>query len=530
MTTKKVTMARMYMKELTLRTNHRSMCLLAAAVLGASLLPVAAAEVRMPHLISDHAVLQRDRPIHLWGHATAGVHLTARFHNQTVEALTDAYGHWSLYLAPETAGGPYTLTVSGDGAPATVTDLLVGDVWFAAGQSNMQMPLDGFGPGTPVKNAAQEIAAANQPKLRLLLVPDKSSGVPLNDTPATWTACTPETARRFSAVAYFFGREIAAKENVPVGLIDSSWGGTPADPWVSMDTLGTDPRLLPAFASRARFAAEQASLGDTLAVEKLEDEAAKAAGKPVPAHPFHPQEDSWLPAGLYNGMVAPFAPMTLKGFLWYQGETNSQPGRAPYYRTLFPALIADWRRHFAQGDLPFYFVQISSFHSPGENWGLIRDAQRRTLEVANTAMAVTLDVGQFNNVHPPDKQTVAARLALAARHLTYGEGVAYEGPLYRETTTELEADGSTTLRVWFDHAEGLSPHGQPLTGFEVAGPDHHFVPAQARLDGKTVVVRAPTGMLPVYVRYDWTSFAEHVLVNGDGLPMSTFTSESTSEP
>ena len=503
---------------------------LAAALSGASLVPGAFAAVRFPHLISDHAVLQRDRPIHLWGHSTAGAHLAAQFHNQTVATVADGYGRWSLYLAPETAGGPYTLTVSGDGAPATVADLLVGDVWFASGQSNMEIPLNGFGPETPIKDAAKEIAGANQPQIRLLLVDKKSSDFPLNDVPNRWTTCTPETAQHFSAVAYFFGREISAKEKVPIGLIDSTWGGTPADSWVSMDTLGSDPRLLPALASRARFTEGYGDLENTVAEEKRQDAEAAAAGRPAPSHPSHPEQGSWLPAGLYNGMIAPFAPLTIKGFLWYQGETNSQPGRAPYYRTLFPALIADWREHFAQGDLPFYFVQISSFHSPAENWGLVRDAQRRTLEVAHTAMVVTLDAGQFGNVHPPDKQTVAARLALAARHLTYGEDVAYQGPLYRETTTELQPDGSAALRIWFDHAEGLTSHGQPVTGFEVAGADHRFVPATARLEGTTAVVQAAAGTVPVYVRYDWASFVEHTLFNGEGLPTSTFTSERDPQP
>lgn len=505
-----------------MKVNRCCFCLFLSTLLG---VPVAEAEVRFPHVISDHAVLQREHPIHLWGHATAGAHLSARFHNQTVAALADGYGRWSLYLAPEAAGGPYTLTVSGDGAPATVSDLLVGDVWFASGQSNMEITLSGFGPTTPIKDAAKEIAGANQPGIRLLVVDKKSSDFPLNDVPNTWTTCTPETARHFSAIAYFFGREISAKEKVPIGLIDSTWGGTPADPWVSLDTLGSDPRLLPALASRAEFTDNLGDLDNMVAQEKQQDAEAKAAGKPAPSHPWHPEQGSWLPAGLYNGMIAPFAPLTIKGFLWYQGETNSQPGRAQPYRTLFPALIADWRRHFAQGNLPFYFVQISSFNSPGENWGLVRDAQRRTLDVANTAMAVTLDVGQFDNVHPPDKQTVAARLALAARHLSYGEDVAYQGPLYRETTTELAADGSAVLRVWFDHATGLSSQGQPVTGFEVAGTNHHFAPAKARVDGTTVVVQAPTGMAPVYVRYDWASFPEHTLFNGEGLPTSTFTSE-----
>src|SRR5579872_1644137 len=340
---------------------------------------VGRADVRLPHVISDHAVLQRNRPIHVWGWSAPQAHVTAHFHEQTVGAVANALGEWSSWLSPERAGGPYTLTVSGDGPEVTVSDLLVGDVWVASGQSNMEMPLDGFPGSAVLKDAAQEIAAATNPKLRLLLVEHKASDVPQNDVPDTWTVCTPETARKFSAVAYFFGREIAAKEDVPVGLIDSTWGGTPADSWISMDTLGTNAALLPAFASRAHFADEQTNVDARIAAEKAEDAAAMAAGQPKPKHDWHPQEQSWAPAELYNGMIAPLAPLSVRGFIWYQGETNSGPGRAQYYDTLFPALIGDWRNQFAQGMLPFFFVQTSSFNSPGEDWGLVRDAQRRTL-------------------------------------------------------------------------------------------------------------------------------------------------------
>jgi sialate O-acetylesterase len=489
----------------------------------------AQAEIRLPNVISDHAVLQRERPIHVWGWATPGAHLTARFHEQTVKADADQLGKWSLYLNPEHAGGPYTLTVSGDGADKTVSDLLVGDVWIASGQSNMEIPLSGFPGSAVIKNADQEIANATHPELRLLVVQKKSSDFPLNDIGGTWTQCTPETAKSFSAVAYFFGREIAAREHVPVGLVDSTWGGTPADSWVSLQTLGSDPQLLPAFASRARFADQQADLDALIASEKAEDDAAKAAGKPAPSHPWHPFEASYLPAGLYNGMIAPLTPLSVKGVIWYQGETNSGVGRAQYYSTLFPALIKDWRMQFNQGMLPFLYVQISSFSSPGEDWGLVRDAQRRTLSVANTAMAVTLDVGLANNVHPPDKQTVAARLALGARAVAYGERVQYSGPQFREATTELQADGKTALRVWFDDGGGLSFHGKPATGFEIAGSDHHFVAADAKLEGNTVVVSAGAVPQPTYVRFGWMSVVDNSLYNAAGLPASTFTSEQVPE-
>ncbi len=484
------------------------------------------AEVRLPHVLGDHAVLQRGAPIHIWGWATPAAQLKASFHNQSVPAIADPIGYFSLYLAPEAAGGPYTLTIAGDGPDKTLTDLLVGDVWFASGQSNMEMPINGFPPGAVVKDAAKEIAAANNPRLRLMLIERKGSDYPLNDASGAWTTCTPQTAATFSAVAYFFGREIAAKENVPIGLIDSTWGGTPADSWVSLDTLGTNPQLLPAFAARAGFARPLANNDLTIAAEKHEDEAARAAGKPAPTHAWHPDSSSWNPAGLYNAMIAPFTPLSIKGFLWYQGETNSGPGRAQYYSTLFPALITDWRAHFAQGDLPFLYVQISSYNSPGENWGLVRDAQRRTLHLANTAMAVSLDVGLAGNVHPPDKQTVAFRLALAARSLVYGERIAYAPPLFRQATIQLEPDNTTALRVWFDNAERLSTNGKPLEDFELAGEDHKFVKAQARLEGDTVVVSAPTMPHPTYVRYGWTSVVPGGLYNAAGLPASTFTSEA----
>jgi sialate O-acetylesterase len=492
-------------------------------------LPIASAlaEVRLPSVLSDHAVLQRQRPIHVWGMATPGARLTATFHSQKAMAEADPLGKWSLYLQPESAGGPYALSITGDGAEKTVSDLLVGDVWIASGQSNMEMPLAGFPPTAFIKDSDREIASAANPQLRLLLVDHKISDFPLNDVSSSWTRCTPETARHFSAAAYFFGREIAAREKVPIGLVDSTWGGTPADSWVSLNTLGSNANLLPAFASRAAFADRQIDLDAQIASEKREDEVAKAAGKPAPSHMWHPYETSWLPSALYNGMIAPLTPLSIKGFLWYQGETNSSPDRAPFYNTLFAALIADWRSHFAQGELPFLFVQISSFNSPGEDWGLIREQQRRTLSVANTAMVVTLDVGQPDNVHPADKQTVGARLALAARGLVYGEPVVYSGPAFRQATPEFRPDGTSDLRIWFDHAESLSNHGAALNGFELAGLDHHFLPASARIEGQTVLVHSDTLPHPRFVRFGWMGVVQESLYNAAGLPASTFTSEQS---
>ena len=495
----------------------------------------AAAEIRLPKMIGDHAVLQRRAPIHIWGWSSPGEQITVKFHAQTRSASANAYGEWEVYLQPEEAGGPYTLAVSGNGTdshPLSVSDVLVGDVWLASGQSNMEIPLRGFPGSAVIKNASQEIASADMPRIRLLRVDHKASDIPVDDIADAWTLCTPETATDFSAVAYFFGRQIHRDEKVPIGLIDSTWGGTPIASWMSLTALGANASFMPVFASRAEFADQQSRLAQVIAAEKREDAAALEAHRPVPKHPWHPSEVSWTPAALYNGMIAPLTPYSIKGFLWYQGETDSAPERAPLYTALFSAMIADWRAQWKQGALPFLYVQISSFHSEGEDWGTIRDAQRRTLDVANTAMAVSIDVGEADNVHPPDKQTVAARLALAAHGMVYHDTVGeFSGPAFRQATTEPGA-----MRVWFDHASGglqtnLAPAGSTVTpesfksAFEVAGADRKFVAAQAKIEGETVVVTSSAVPHPQYVRYAWANDSVGGLYNRAGLPASTFTSE-----
>lgn len=496
--------------------------MIARALIGLALTLAAApatAELRLPHLFGDHAVLQRDRPLHVWGWATAGARVEVTLHRQRVTAVADRLGRWDAWLDPEVAGGPYVLDASGDGGKLSVRDVMIGDVWFASGQSNMEMPLAGFPPSAEVKNAKAEIAAATNPRIRLLRIEHKSSTVPLRDIEQSWTLTTPATAAQFSAVGYFFAREIAAREHVTVGIVDSSWGGTPADSWVSMAGFAADPALAPAFAARARFEHEQIDKDAAYAAEQREDAEAKTRGLPVPQHPWHPPEEAYRPASLFNAMVAPFTEYGIKGVIWYQGETNSNVARAPYYEALLKGLITDWRRAFAQGDFPFLFAQISSFDSPAEEWGLVRDAQRRALALANTAMAVTTDVGDPANVHPGDKQTVAARLALAARAVAYGERVAYAPPLFRQATGT-----ATGMRVWFDHAEGLTARGTAVAGFEIAGDDRRFTPATATIERDTVVVSG-TVPNPRYVRYNWSNVVPGSLYNAAGLPASTFTSE-----
>jgi sialate O-acetylesterase len=473
-------------------------------------------------MLSDHAVLQRDRPIHIWGWDTPGAAVTVDFRRQHAATKADDLGAFSVYLNPESAGGPDILTIHGS-TQITLSDILVGDVWFASGQSNMEMPLRGFPGSAVVKDADKEIASATNPQIHLLVFDKKSNDYPLDDQPSSWTTCNPTTAANFSAVAFFFGREIQQREHIPIGLIDSTWGGTPVSSWISLDALSSDSSFMPVFAARAHFAAQQTNLIAQQAYEQRAIAAAKAADQPAPKFDWHPNQSSWEPSFLFNGMIAPAVPYTIRGFLWYQGETDSNLAlhNPRLYNRLFPAMIRDWRARWNEGDLPFLYVQISNFYSPAEDWGTIRDAQRRTLSVTNTAMAVSLDVGTRDNVHPPDKQTIAARLALGARNLVYGEQLEDSGPLPISVTSTPDGQ-QAGLRVWFTHADGLRATGNTVHGFELAGPDNQFRPADATIDGTTVLVHSSAVSRPTRVRYAWATFTDANLFNAAGLPASTF--------
>ncbi len=483
-------------------------------------------EVRLPKILSDHMVIQRGVPPHVWGWSGPAEQITVTFHTQHVTARSNDLGQWSVYLAPEAAGGPFDLVVS-EKNTVTVSDVLVGDVWVAAGQSNMEMPLRGIATAQ-VKDGAEAIRSAVQPQIRLLRLSTRASAYPLNDIDATWTRCTPESAAPFSAVAYFFGREIQQSSGVPIGLIDSTWGGSFADAWVSLDALTSESSLLPILATYSRHMDDQTDLPLVLAKEKRDDEAARAANKVLPEPQWHPSPESWTPGAIYNGMIAPLTPLPIEGVIWYQGESNGLAARAPMYFSLFSALISDWRSKWRQGNFPFLFVQISVFDStPGVNlgtedwdWGRVRDAQRRTLGLANTAMAVTLDIGDPHNVHPPDKKTVGHRLALAARAVAYREPIEYSGPLYRTA-----APVGTELCISFDHGEGLNTKGGTVAGLEIAGADHKFYPAAARLRQNQVFAASEKVQSPRYARYAWANAPEANLYNSAGLPASTFTTE-----
>jgi sialate O-acetylesterase len=476
------------------------------------------AQVSLPHFFSDHAVLQRERPIHIWGWAKSNETITLSFHQQTTTAIADNLGCWSAWLMPESAGGPYELTVTGS-SKVTLRDLLVGDVWLASGQSNMQMPLKGFNAKMQVTHGIETARHASLPQVRLLNVGRRSDSLPQVDIDSQWTTVSPQSAIDFSAVAFFFGRDINQLEHIPIGLIEVAWGGTPLEAWMSMDGLAQDASLMPVFAASANFTNAQANVDRQIAIENLEDAAAIKAHQPVTSHPWRPIAASWMPGGIYNGMIAPLAGYAMKGVIWYQGESNSTPDRAFLYAKLMPAFIADWRAKWKQGNFPFLYVQLSSLKTNNE-WGLIRDAQRMSLAVANTGMAVTLDIGAVDNIHPPNKEDVAARLSLVARALAYDHPIEYSGPLFRQATPE-----ANSIRVWFDHADGLLAKGSEVEGFEIATANGEFVPAKATIEHNTVVVRSDSLSRPRYVRYGWASFTKANLYNRVGLPASTFSSK-----
>jgi sialate O-acetylesterase len=378
-----------------------------------------------------------------------------------------------------------------------------------------------------VVNADKEIGAAHHPQIRLFHVKNKVAHYPLDDVAAEpWAPCTPESVHDFSAVAYFFGRDLQQKLGVPIGLIESSWGGTPAEAWTSLRGLATDASLMPVFVEWAR-------MSDDTVVHQLKRErqltqwrqavaSAKADRKEPPGFPWEPNmEQSWTPAGLYNAMIAPLTRYPIRGAIWYQGESNASRERAPLYARLFGTMIQDWRRAWGQGDFPFFFVELANFKTgPDAKWPELRDAQRQTLALANTGMAVTTDIGNPDDIHPKNKQDVGLRLALAARAIAYGEKIEYSGPMFRQATPE-----SSAMRIWFDHTgSGLTAKSGALRDFEIAGADRKFVSAEARIDGATVLVSSPAVTAPAYVRYAWSDNPDGNLYNREGLPASPFRS------
>jgi len=492
--------------------------------LAAALFSAAAvfADVKLPAVFSDHMVLQREKPIAVWGWAEDGEKVTVQLGKD--EVSTEAKnGKWKVLLSPLKAGGPHKLKVQGKNQ-VEFNDVLVGEVWLASGQSNMEWPLKlSFEPQEAIAKSAND-------KIRLLTVPKLKANEPAQDIKAQWVECSPTTVSNFSAVAYFFGRDLQKALGVPVGLVHTSWGGSPAEGWMREEVMAENQlykaEVLDSYVDQAKSA--------QAAIEKWEAEKTdlEKEGKKItrnrPVMPF------WKPAELYNGMIAPLIPYTIRGAIWYQGESNA--GRAWQYRNLFADMIANWRNDFGQGDFPFLLVQLAPWDKnkkrdiseiakePVESdWAELREAQLWSTKVLpNVGMAVITDVGDKDDIHPTKKEPVGARLALAARTIAHGEKITAAGPTYRDITIE----GDKAILSFDDIGRGLEARGGDLKGFAIAGADRKFVWATAEIKGDRVIVSNPNVPNPVAVRYGWADYPVVNLFNKNGIPATPFRTDS----
>jgi sialate O-acetylesterase len=509
-----------------------AVALSAAALAGAQV----RADVKPHALFTDGMVLQHGMNCPIWGTADPGEDVSVRLdiHDLSFKARTnkaDAEGRWQVALPMSTvkAGGPYALVIKGKADTVILRTVYVGEVWVCSGQSNMEWPI------SRTLNAEETIRTAANSQLRLFTVPKNTSDKPLDgfkDDPK-WTESNPDTVKNFSAVAYFFGRDLQKALDVPIGLIHTSWGGTVAEAWTTRAALESNSELQgmigPYEKSKASAQAnyEKALKKYEADLVKHKESVAKAKEENkepprAPRKPVEPGKNPNRPCVLYNAMIHPLQPYAIKGAIWYQGESNAS--RAYQYRTLFPTMIESWRATWEQGDFPFLFVQLAPFmqivsEAQESAWAELREAQLLTsLHCKNTGMAVITDVGDPKDIHPKKKEPVGARLALAARAIAYGQNIEHSGPLYDKMTVK---DGKAVLR--FKHVgKGLEAKGGSLGGFTIAGADRKFYNAQAEIRGDTVLVWCYKVPEPVAVRYGWANCPVVNLWNKDGLPASPF--------
>lgn len=451
---------------------------LLCVVLIGSCVTKAPAAVRLAGIFTDNAVLQQGMPVPIWGFGDNGEKVVVRFGGHEATATVEG-GRWQVTLPEMKATAePAELTVEGSNKLA-LKNVVVGEVWLCSGQSNMQWPVNRSA------DHEQVISAADHPTLRLFTVPRQATDEPQPDVAGRWEVSSPQSVPEFSAVAYHFGLHLADALKVPVGLVSTNYGGTPAEAWTSREALAAHPDM-----------------------------------KYMLDNP--PGRDAQRPTGLYNAMIHPLIPLAFRGAIWYQGESNA--GRAYEYRALFPLMIETWRKNFGRGDFPFLFVQLAPFMKkepePGDSaWAELREAQfLTTLNLPNTAQAVITDLGDEADIHPQQKAPVGNRLAMAARALAYGEKVESSGPVYKS----VEFKGNQAI-LTFDHiGGGLVAKDGPLAGFTIAGADKKFVHAEAKIEGDKVVVTSAAVAEPVAVRYGWANFPVVNLWNKAGLPATPF--------
>ncbi len=515
------------------------------------------ADVKLPAIFGDHMVLQQEATLPVWGWAAPGEKVTVSFEKSKAEATADADGKWRADLAPIPAGTAAGKLVVAGKNTITLDDVLVGDVWLCSGQSNMEFRI------------GRDATKAKDDQIRLFHVAHQLAIAPRTDVVGKWEVCSPETAGDFSAVGYYFGKDLRADLHRPIGLIESSWGGTGAQEWTDLPTLEANPKLRH-YAETMQKINAQFPQGDADYAEKIaaSDKAAnewkakiaadtayqsalkdwqaaaakaKADGQPTPAQPKPPTPPPSSktpgrgnPTLIFNGMIAPLVPFAMKGVIWYQGENNANNSfNAQEYRTLFPAMIEDWRKLWHEEKLPFLFVQLANFESHTNAWAELREAQLKTLSLPKTGMAVIIDIGTGDNIHPPDKADVGERLSLAARHIVYGENLAYTGPIFDSMKVE---DGKVRISFKPDSIGGgliigktpwQDPKAKPLStteveGFAIAGADQKWVKADAKIEGDHVVVSSPEVAHPTAVRYGWADNPRCNLYNKEGLPASPF--------
>jgi len=504
----------------------RALTLALATALATTLALPARADITLAPLFRDHAVLQRDKPLPVWGRAAPGEHITVTFRGQTVTTTatadpgsTDA--RWIVYLPPFAASTqPADLTVTGaNNNTIRLTDILTGEVWLCSGQSNMERRVSQFA------NAAAETAAANNPLIRVITINRRESDTPATDAETTgWLLPSPKTAGDFTAVGYYFARELQPRINVPVGIVASSWGGTQIESWISAATLASNPAFAPVAQRWQKILDAYPAAKETYDKKKAAAAKTKTKQNPNARPPVGPGHQD-TPGGLFNAMINPLLPYALRGVLWYQGEANT--GRAAEYHALFAAMITQWRANFGQGDIPFYWVQLADYKggdANATNWAFLREAQTQTLTLPATAQAITMDIGDRNDIHPQNKQEVGRRLALIARAKLYGATVDYLGPACATARREGSA-----MRVTFAPAgaDGLTARGKPLQSFELAGPDKIFHPATATINtaDNTILVTSPAVPAPAAVRYAWRNSPDANLFNSAGLPAVPFRSD-----
>jgi sialate O-acetylesterase len=477
----------------------------------------ARAAITLPALFSDHMVLQSGKPVPVWGTADANAEITVSIAGQKKAAKADAEGRWSLKLDALTASSePQTLTI-GD---KTINDVLVGEVWLGSGQSNMAMAVQSSNDFDGTK------ASANLPQIRMFTEGSAAADTAQTQGKGTWVVCSPETVGRFSATAYFFGRTIHLALKTPVGLINSSVGGTPIESWISPEAQKASADLKPFFETvkkdNATFDEAKAKAGYERQLAQWTESVkkAKAAGKPAPRKPRDPVETRKRKGnvgGLFNGKIAPLIPFAIRGAVWYQGEANSQDPKAPFYQAQLTLLAKDWRTRW-DDEFPFAWVQLPNFTRAGEGWMIVREQMMNALSsIPNSGMAITLDIGDAKNIHPTNKQEVGRRLAQWALGSVYQKDVPdTSGPLIDTATVK-----GGEIVCAFTHAKGLTAKGD-LTGFEIAGADGQWQPAEAKIEGETVIVSSKAVPEPKHVRYAWKDNPVATLFNGAGIPASPF--------